>query len=421
MPLLTHRPHTPTPTTHPRALLSALITAFTLLALLDPAVALSDAPPEASQPFFKPYGFIKPTIAFGNGVESYGFPNFSALTAAANPLFLANPDDMSLSFQVAQSRLGEGLPAQGILEVDFVHFDQSSPVQAAFPRLRIAQASWQINPHNQLAIGQNWDVFSPLNAHTFDFVGNSFQAGNSGFLRQQLAWFGTFDSLELVLAAGMQSPNNGSAIGNVELSDAPTLSLRAGYKPSKGNQVGVSAIATRLRFSEDKTRYAYAGNLFAELSTTVGGQLNLRFEAYGGANLGNLGALTLGYGHADADIFEAGGFLSGKHSFTSSQALQFVAGAAFVFNPDDMKLGYSPGDATTTPATSPTRSGANGPGIERNVNLRLGYVYTPVDKLSLVIEPFLMLTRHHLDDAARAKFDPNRSGYGAELGALYQF
>ena len=119
-------------------------------------------------PLVKVYGLVKPTIIVGNGAESYGFSNYSAITAAANPLFFPNPDDLSLSFQAAQSRfgvlVGESLPARATIELDFIHFDQSSPVQGAFPRVRLAFVDWNMNENNRLVLGQNWDLFSPLRA-----------------------------------------------------------------------------------------------------------------------------------------------------------------------------------------------------------------------------------------------------------------
>lgn len=387
-------------------------------------------------PLVRVFGLIKPTMIAGNGVESYGFANYSATTAAANPLFFQNPDDLSLSFQVAQSRLGvvvgEALPVRGTLELDFIHFDQASPVQAAFPRVRLAFVDWHMNDQHRLILGQNWDLFSPLGVHGFDLVGGSFQAGNSGFLRQQFQWLGMFGAVEAGLAVGLQAPNNTAAVNNVELGHFPSLALRVAYKPSKGNQAGVSAIATRLRFTDDKFSYAYGATLYGEV-TAFNNALNARLEAYYGTNLNNMGALTLGQGYADKDVSEVGGFLSVKHSFTTAHALHLVAGFAMILNPDDMKLGYTPAvaavaaDPTATPpvaavaAVAAARAPGNGPGIEQNLNLRLGYSYSPLERFSLVLEPFLLLTRHKLDDVALSKFDADRKGYGAQVGALYQF
>src|SRR5690606_8446187 len=106
--------------------------------------------------------------------------------------------------------------------------------------------------------------------------------------------------------------------------------------------VGASLIGTRLRFNpntgNEETTMALGGNLFAEATT---GGLNVRAELYGGQNLNNLGALVLGQGNAAEDVSEVGGWVSGKYTM-DVHAAYLVAGAAFVLNPSDMALGYTP-------------------------------------------------------------------------------
>jgi hypothetical protein len=397
------------------------------------------APPVAAEPSategkleqklgLRVYGMLKPTVVVANGVESFGAPNYVATTAAANPLFLPNPDAIGVSFQVAQTRfgliVGEGFPLKATAEIDFVDFGKSSPAQSAIPRLRQAFLEWSINAHHKLTLGQLWDVFSPLNSHTYDLVGALFQSGNAGFMRHQIIYTGSVGRFEGVLALGMTNQNLQAALANVEYGRMPTVVARASYRADKTLWVGVAAMISRVSFDAtlptESTRIAAGGNAFADVTL---GSVNLRADLYAGQNLNNLGMLVLGHGSAASSVAEAGGFVSAKHTFLTSHAVHLTAGAAFVFNADDLALGYTPAVPAmdTMPARAAARVGANGPGIERNITVRGGYAYSPLKGLSLVLEPFLMLTKHKLDAVATAQYDPQRIGYGVQFGGLYAF
>ncbi|AUX23306.1 hypothetical protein SOCEGT47_038290 [Sorangium cellulosum] len=380
------------------------------------------------KPLIRLYGIIKPTIVVGNGLESYGSPNYVAPTAAVNPLFLADPDAVGLSFQAQQTRVGvavgEGTPVKGQIEVDFVDLSKSSPAQATSIRVRQAFVDWSPADGHKLTLGQTWDLFSPLNTHTYNLVGALFQSGNSGFVRHQLMYVASLGRVEVGAALGLVGQNVTALLNNVEYSRTPTVALRASYRADKSAWVGASVIGTRLTFDANQeseaARTAFGGNLFAELTA---GALNVRAEAYAGQNLANLGLLTLGQGYRTDDVAEVGGWVSGKLTFLDAHAVHLVAGVAAVQSTDEMLLGYTPGTPATgaAPATAPVRVGGNGPGIERNVTLRAGYAFAPMKGLSFVVEPSLMLTRHKLDPADAAELDADRLGWGVEAGGLYQF
>jgi len=397
-----------------------------------PVVSSSPAPAKEAAgglklPSLRLTGFIKPTVLVGNGVESYGTSTFNAITAAANPVFLSNPDQVAVGFQTQQTRLGlvigEGGPIIGQVEVDFVDYTKSSPAQSTTIRVRQAFAEWTINENHKLSLGHRWDVFSPLNSHTYDIVGGMFQAGNAGFMRQQLIYTGTAGSFEGVLALGLTQQNNTNAFTNVEYNRMPTIAARASYRPGKATWVGVAVIGTRLAFDAakptEKARLSLGANVFADLTR---GALNLRAEAYGGQNLNNLGLLVLGQGTRTQDVQEVGGYASAKVTLAKEHAVHVVVGGAFVLNTEDLPLGYTPATAATEdkPAAAAVRAGpAIIPGIERNVGVRVGYAYSPVKGLSISTEPFVFLTRHKLDPSV--SFDEDRFGWGVQVGGLYTF
>jgi hypothetical protein len=405
-----------------RALLILLCSAGEVAAQAAPA-AVPDA-----KPLLRAYGMLKPTVVVANGVESFGSPDFVATSAAANPVFVRDPDAFATSIQAQQTRLGavvgEGSPVKAQVEVDFVDVSKSSPAQGTGLRLRQAFVEWTMAAGHKLTLGQLWDLFSPLNSHTFDVVGGLFQSGNSGFMRHQLIYTGTFGSIEAALALGLTSQNLQAALGNVEYGRVPTIAPRVSYRLDKRAWVGVSAMFTRISFDAElptaSTSIAAGGNLFADLTL---GSLQVRAEAYTGQNLANLGMLVLGQGQRTRDVSEAGGFVSAKLALHAQHAVHASAGAAYVLNPAHLALGYTPAVAAsvTTPAVGAVRVAGNGPGITQNATLRAGYAYSPLTGLSLVCEPFVMRTKHKLAAADAANFDAARWGYGVLAGGLYSF
>lgn len=363
------------------------------------------------------HGFVRTMVVAGNATESFGNPNFSAITAAANPVFVKSPDAVYSSLQVQQSRfglhIGDAASTKATFEIDFIHFDVSSPTVGAFPRLRLAQIDHVVAPGHRLFIGQGWDVYGPVLTHSTNYVANLFLAGNSGFIRQQAGWIGTFGSIETALAVGLPGSNNGPSFTNLERGVVPTTAARVAYKTTT-TTLGLSGIATSLRF-DDTRRAAWAGNVFLDVTL---GDTSFKAEAYAGANTANLGMLTLAMGSADANVRDAGGFVSVRHKLSEEHALHLMFGAAGVLNPADMKPGYTPAKDAATPAV---RVAASGPGIVWNRATRLGWVFTPKKGLAFVVEPYAYQTRHRLaaGDAAANKED--RLAVGCEAGAVLTF
>lgn len=362
-------------------------------------------------------------IDLSNGVETFTNPNASAITAAVNPVFLQAPDDPYLSFQIQQSRVGlminERGPVRGQIELDFIHFDQSTPTTAAFPRVRVAEVQLSLDANHRFFLGQNWDIFSPTNPFSANPVGNLFQAGNAGFMRHQLGWVGRFGVVELAAALGFQGANNGPTYNFLEMDAIPTGSLRAAIRTKQHGWFGVSAIATAPRYASGATserRLTLGVDAFADLEL---GPVQLRAAGYFGQNLANIGALTLSQGRFGADVDEIGGYLSAKitagvHAFTAT-----VGGAAVLTN--NVAIGYAPASTNAMGAsTAPVRNSASGPGISSNLGARVSYSANVWRGLSLVAEPFVYRTEHVLA-ADDQHFGGVRLAMGVEMGAVYTF
>src|SRR5262249_48317505 len=143
-------------------------------------------------PSFHPYILLNPRIIYSSAaVESFGQPNAGNITAAANPLLASHRNEGRLTFQVAQSRLGmwfaESSRIRGQLEVDFVDFSKASPTVASSPRLRIARVEAVLLDKKLLiSMGQDRDLYQPVNHPGINLIGGAFTAGNTGFMRNQL-------------------------------------------------------------------------------------------------------------------------------------------------------------------------------------------------------------------------------------------
>lgn len=395
----------------------ALPLAVVLAVACSTSIAEAQQPPKTDALPVEVHGTLRTMAVVGTAAESFGNPNFSAITAAANPLFVKSPDHAYMSLQVQQSRfsiaVGDVETTRGMIELDFVHFDQSSPTTAAFPRLRIAQIEHVIAPGHRLFIGQGWEPFSPLHPYGFNLVGSGYQAGNAGFFRQQAGWTGLFGTFEATAAVGLPGVNSGPALGNLERGVTPTGTLRLAYK-TKPLMVGVSAIATDLKFEETR-RAAWAGNAFLEANL---GDTSLRAEGYFGQNTANLALLTLAMGYETANVRDAGGYVSVRQKFGELHAVHLSLGTAGIVNREQLRAGYTPAKDATTPAV---RVAGNGPGIVWNRMARCGYAFTPRKGLSFVVEPFFFQTRHHLVGPDITSNRLNRVAVGVEAGAMLTF
>ncbi|WP_309894729.1 hypothetical protein [Archangium sp.] len=390
-----------------------------------PAAAVAE-----EAPLFRLYGIFTPRVVVSDrAVDTFNQPNASAITMAGDPIFSVAPDRPRYTLQVAQSRIGvwihEKGPVRGQLEVDFIDFTRSTPTVASLPRLRIARVDYTFSPGHTLALGQDWDLHAPLNAHGINLVGTLFQAGNTGFMRQQFKYLYSGSSFDLGAAVGFPAPNVTAREAALEIGALPTLAVRGAYKFGK-SRVGVSAIYTRLPFNfgaqDERIGDAFAAVLFSELAPTASTQV--RLELNYGQNTANLGLLSLAQGNASQDLSEAGGFLSVRQQLAEQHAVYGLVGYQKVLEGYAVVPAYSyPG--TTSPDNPPPFTSAvlagTGPGALHNGAARLGYEFKPLGSLAFMVEGFYYRTRFALQAVDVARANPVSSALGIEAGALFTF
>jgi opacity protein-like surface antigen len=401
-----------------------------------PPPAPEQAPP--APPIIRPYAVLKPVLVFsGRPVESFSQPNASAVTAAGNPVLAALPHEAGYTLQVAQSRLGfwfaEGQPVRGQFELDFVDFGKSSPTVQAVPRLRIAKVEWALSDSTLLSVGQDWDLWGSVNPHTIDLVASSFQAGNTGFMRQQIKLIWQNESLEVSGALGLPVVNAASKALIPEHNGLPSLAARAALIFGPVGRIGVNGWATSLRFAPNTPAEAksFAGAFGIYGDVTPVERLNLKFEGYWGQNFANTGALALGTGRATVnattgeaeviDLTEVGGFLSAKYGFDATHSIYGSFGIAHILNPEDVIPSYNYGSATpdpSLPASAAVLAGT-GPGMKQNLTVKLGYEYRYSKAIAFLVEGFLFKSQHVLNADADADIDGDRTAVGGEAGLLF--
>ncbi|MCB9653886.1 MAG: hypothetical protein H6729_07145 [Deltaproteobacteria bacterium] len=386
-----------------------------------PVAAPAPAPaPAPEAPLVKFYGFIKPALVVSNGVESFGQPNSNSVTAAAHPVAFADNNKIAYSAQVMQSRfgivVGTGLPVTGKVEIDFADFAQATPTTQIRPRLRVAYVEWAASPTTKVGLGQNWDLFSPLNPNTYNLPGALLGGGgNSAFQRHQLWVISMLGNMELGLAVGMSNANTGSTFNTVNRKNTPTVALRAAYKTAD-LYAGVSFIGALLEYAgvkdgapDTKKQASIMANIFAQKALGKG---NVKFEAYIGNNGQNIGLLTLSAGRYDKDISEVGGFVSVAHP-AGPVVPHASLGIAKILNTDDIGLGYSVTDTGVS-------RGSYLSGVEYNMFLDFGVKY-PISKVALYLDGFVIATRHKLTPTDRETYNSRAIAGGGEVGMLFAF
>lgn len=388
---------------------------FAMLGLSAEAVAQE----KKAGPDFKFYGIIKTAVEGAYGApESFGHPNFSAVTSASHPVVFNDREEVFTSFQVAQTRFGFKLsqgPVLGKIELDFIDFNKSTPTLASQPRLRVASLDWKLSEHDTLSVGQQWDLFAHIQPHHLNIVGAHFTAGNLSFMRDQIIWLHQRPKLDVGVAVGLPGANGAESLNNLERGLVPTVSARAGYKINEKSVVGVSGIGTSVRLSDEDRLTVYGAALY--LSWAISPSFELRGESYFGQNLANIGQLTLGAGHKDADVREVGAWLSLKQQATQVHGFSLTAGMAQVLNTEDMLLGYTPAAGTA----AATRSLGQGLGMERNIHVRLSWSANVADGLKVFTEPYVLASRFKLAAQDKGSHSANTQTYGAQAGLLYGF
>lgn len=337
------------------------------------------------------YGFVRASSSYSSSALA-SFNNINMVAPTHAVAHTRSTDSTSrFGFQTQQSRVGTFIKKQELsaqLEFDFVDFSKSSPTTQMVPRVRIATASY-VWENKKIVIGQDWDLFSPLNSYTYNYVGNYFLAGNSGFMRQQFQYLVTLEKYEFGAAIGMANSNPTLTDGDVELGKSPSYAARI-TRNLEGGKFGLSLIYARLKYQtgEKKNHDSYGSNLFFE---KVWGAFGLKTELYHGMNLANIGLLTIGKGTSDHDVKEYGGHLTGAYKIRQNLSIFGGGGIVKAENNSEVQPFAPQGDALKTSVITSS-------GINYNFVTRIGFDYKITEDFSFLAEVSRFQTDTKLSD-----------------------
>ena len=308
------------------------------------ALTLGTFPAQAIEldSIFVPYGFLTASYwTADHSVASIGPLNSNFSAPVASGLDRGESDRQNRrnrgAFEVQQSRFGfQVLPksiVHGKLEFDFLNNANAAPATASQPRLRIAKIEWQLNESSIIFAGQDWDLFNAgVNPHTHNWVGNEFQGGNVGFMRQQLGFSTRSESMEYAFALGMAQNSAGntgafpSSNSDTDFS-VPSLAFKAAVVSGKNKYGATGIYAPRISattvggLDSGDSHNAFGTTLFADAVASE--DFMVHAKIYWGQNLKDIGTFSLssivpGSGSASArSTHEFGGFVSVAHSFSA--------------------------------------------------------------------------------------------------------
>jgi hypothetical protein len=362
-----------------------------------------DAEQQSDAKTLTPYGFFMPNIiAATKAVSSYGNNNESAMTEAAYPAVSASnssPSGARDSIQVQQSRFGlkynPSAQVRGQVEIDFLSTSNAAPTTGSSPRLRMAKVEYEAVKNLTVFLGQDWDLFSPLNPFGYNYVGNSFRAGNAGFFRQQLGVLTKpMEHLEAAASVGMGVPDSGITSDQAdELSTKPVYQLRAAYVDGK-NRAGLSGVYSQISYAtvtntsiSPVQSKAMGLNAFAEGAM---GNFELKAEAFMGQNLQNINMFTIGLANTNLKtVEETGGYISLKYHIQKASVWGTVGGD------------FMSHTAEISSAAAGTK------GMLSNRAIKLGADYALTDKLKAFYEASLFDTKY---------FNANATTFANDIG-----
>lgn len=386
------------------------------------ALVLITSPAVAFEFSFK--GMVKTEIVSSNqGVASYGsgYSHVAPTNALRTDIFggAAATDQQrtfleseSTSFQAAHSRFSLNMKhdkVRTVLEFDFIDgedgFTNQTAIQAQGPRLRLATVYYDMNEKLTFFAGQKWTTAAGIKSSgSYNWIGNAYRAGNSGFLAMEAGATYKANNLTVTGALTGKGRNNSPAgINANELGSMPGVAFDANYSFS-GHKVGVAGHFAQINYESEA---GFTGgedqdaNLFKVYTTLNFGAVSFNAEYYTGESLNNQNAL----GVAPASRLDGSGQV--RESFGESGFFTFLS---WNINPDhNVKVGYA-----TASVDSSDRGRLSITELNKNTTAYINYGYKTTDSLTT----FAQLT--HFDTEYGSDFE-SFSAVVARAGVVFKF
>jgi hypothetical protein len=229
---------------------------------------------------------------------------------------------------------------RGVFELDFIDgedgFTNQTAIQAQEPRLRLATIYYDYSDRLTFFGGQKWSTAAGIKSSgSYNWIGNAYRAGNSGFLAMEAGVTYKGDALTITGALTGKGRNAGaSGINANELGRMPGFAIDINYQFS-GHKVGFAGHLAKLKY-EDEAGFVGGrdqdANLIKVYTTLNFGDVSLNAEYYNGEALNNQNAL----GVAPAAGLGADGQV--RESFSESGFFTYVSWN--VSAKSNVKVGY---------------------------------------------------------------------------------
>jgi hypothetical protein len=386
------------------------------------ALVLVNTPVDAFEFSFK--GMIKTeAVTSSQGIASYGstYSQVAPTHALRTDIFGGAPateqqtnflESESTSFQAAQSRFSLNMKHEkirGVLEFDFIDgedgFTNQTAIQAQEARLRLATLYYDYSKNLTIFGGQKWSTASGIKSSgSYNWIGNAYRAGNSGFLAMEVG--ATYKVDDLTITGALTGKGRNATAGGInanELGRMPGLAVDVNYKFS-GHTVGFAGHIANLNF-EDEANFAAGedqdANLFKVYTTLNFGDVSVNAEYYSGEALNNQNAL----GVAPAARLGADGQV--RESFSETGFFTFVS---WNISPDsNVKVGYASASVDDS-----DRERLSLTELNKNTTAYINYGY----KVTTGLTAFAQLT--HFDTEYGVDYE-NFTAMVARAGVVFKF
>lgn len=202
-------------------------------------------------------GFFKADYVYSSAaVMSYGSETLVGQTHAKRQ---SQSDDKNARWGITpnQSRVSVvhsfSDKVKGVIETDLNGATGGPTAAGTGGLLRVRQAYISYTPNSKMEFfgGQTWDVFSPLNPHTYNATVALFTGGNTAFVRNQMGM--TYKIADnMIFKAAVGSPSGLLSTGTApdlkyELNSTPTLAASFQFNPIKNLKLYLSGITVDVK------------------------------------------------------------------------------------------------------------------------------------------------------------------------------
>ena len=242
------------------------------------------------------YGFIKADYYGTSNQFNSDYKPTAVSTTAGAPLAEASRGQLSMK----QSRFGINVDNESRVKLKF-EFDLDGAGAAAntvgvmssdtgFFRVRLANLTYKVSDEGTLTIGKKWDIFSPLQPHSYQMTTIQFWSGNTGFLTDGIDYTHKMENVTLAAEVKNAGGNPATAADNTTVKLSLPIATVRGDVTFSDQTLGVSYMAGKLNYSRQDQTAPYVEDAMISAVNLywhgVFGATDVVAEVHQGSNVG---------------------------------------------------------------------------------------------------------------------------------------